>query len=361
VSWGVQEGRKPLFFFFPLLPGLSLRAKRSNLAKLKTINKNLCYNYGKGIIERPKVAKKAISGKQQPSTGALLAQSRRLLRQSGTRARKRLGQHFLIDEEVLGLILSAAELAPSDVIMEIGPGLGILTKELAARAGWVMAIELDDRLAAALKKTLASFENVAIINEDVLRIDPAALLEEQRASFPPIITGPSDYKVVANLPYYITSPVLRHFLTASAKPQFMVVMVQKEVAEAIAAEPGKMSLLSVSVQFYGRPEIIGYVPANCFYPAPEVDSALLRIEVYSQPTVAVTDEGSFFTLVRAGFAASRKQIGNSLVQGLGLTKAEVLALLERPNIAPQRRAETLTLEEWARLWQEFAKSGEPPC
>ena len=138
----------------------------------------------------------------------------------------------------------------------------------------------------------------------------------------------------------------------------MVVMVQKEVAEAIVAEPGQMSVLSVSVQFYGEPRIISYVPARCFYPVPEVDSAILRIEVYPQPAVAVTDEGSFFDLVRAGFTASRKQIVNSLAQGLGLPKAEVLSLLERASIVPQRRAETLTLDEWAKLWQVFARVGE---
>ena len=136
----------------------------------------------------------------------------------------------------------------------------------------------------------------------------------------------------------------------------MVVMVQREVAEVIAAKPGEMSLLSVSVQFYGEPTIIDYVPARCFYPAPAVDSAILKIEVYPQPKVVVTDEESFFKLVRAGFSASRKQIGNSLAQGLGLPKISALSLLEKSGITPQRRAETLTLEEWARLWEVFTGS-----
>ena len=282
--------------------------------------------------------------------GSLLAQTRRLLRQFDLRARKGLGQHFLIDGEVLELITSAAELAPVDLIVEVGPGLGVLTKELARQAGGVIAIELDNKLAALLRQTLASLDNVTIINEDVLQIEPATLLEEQKARFPQAINS---YKVVANLPYYITSPVLRHFLEATAKPQTMIVMVQKEVAEAIVAKPGQMSLLSVSVQLYGEPRIISYVPAQSFYPAPEVDSAILRIDLYPQPAVAVTDEGSFFELVRAGFAAPRKQIVNSLAQGLGLSKGEVLSLLERADIASQRRAETLTLEEWARLWRVF--------
>jgi 16S rRNA (adenine1518-N6/adenine1519-N6)-dimethyltransferase len=292
---------------------------------------------------------------------SLLAQTRRLLRQSNLRVRKGLGQHFLIDEEVLEAVTSAAELNPADVIMEIGPGLGILTQQLARQAGWVLAIELDSKLVAMLEQTLASFDNVTLINGDVLKIDPAALLQEQRTRFPPAINRPFSYKVVANLPYYITSPVLRHFLEASVKPQIMVVMVQKEVAEAIVARPGQMSVLSISVQFYGEPRIISYVPAHCFYPAPEVDSAILRVDLYPQPAVAVTDESGFFELVRAGCVASRKQIGNSLAQGLGLSKTEVLSLLKEASIVPQRRAETLTLDEWARLWQVFSRGRHADC
>ncbi len=278
-----------------------------------------------------------------------------MLRRFDLKARKRLGQHFLIDGEVLKLITSAAELTPTDIILEIGPGLGILTKELARQTGWVITVELDNKLANILKQTLASFDNVTIINKDILRIDPATLLREPKTKFAP---ATSPYKVVANLPYYITSPVLRHFLEASVKPEMMIVMVQKEVAEAIVAEPGQRSVLSISVQLYGKPRIVSYVPAQSFYPAPEVDSAILRIDLYSQPAVAVADEKGFFELVRAGFTASRKQIVNSLVQGLGLSKTEVLALLGRADIVPQRRAETLTLEEWAHLWRAFARAKE---
>ena len=305
------------------------------------------------------MAKKAAHRRHYLSEEPLLVQTRRLLRHFGIRARKGLGQHFLVDEEVLEFITSAAELNPTDVIMEIGPGLCVLTRELARQAGWVVTVELDTKLAAILEQTLASLNNVTVINEDILHVDPAALLQEQKIKFLPLITSPVSYKVVANLPYYITSPVLRHFLEAQVKPQLMVVMVQKEVAEAIVAEPGQMSVLSVSVQFYGKPRIISYVPAHCFYPAPEVDSAILRLDVYPQPTVEVPDKESFFELVRAGFSASRKQIVNSLVQGLGLPKTEVLSLLEKVSIMPQRRAETLTLEEWARLWQEFTQIGKP--
>ena len=294
-------------------------------------------------------------------TKSLLAQPRGLLRHFDLRVRKGLGQHFLIDEEVLESIISAAELTPADVIMEIGPGLGVLTKELARQAGWVIAVELDNRLAAILKQTLASFDNVTIINEDILKIEPAALLLEQKAKFPPAISSPLNYKVVANLPYYITSPVLRHFLEASVRPQFMVFMVQKEVAEVITAKPGQMSVLSISVQFYGEPKIIKYVPARCFFPSPEVDSAILRVDLHPHPTVAVTDERSFFELVRAGFSASRKQIVNSLSQGLEKPKANVLPLLQEASILPQRRAETLTLDEWAHLWQVFTRVRETAC
>jgi len=304
------------------------------------------------------VTKKVAHRRRYLKTGSLLAQTRGLLRHFDLKARKGLGQHFLIDGEVLGLITSAAEVTPADVIMEVGPGLGILTQELARQAGWVVAIELDSKLADILKQTLASFDNVTIINEDILEIEPAALLNEQKTRFPRAINTPFSYKVVANLPYYIASPVLRHFLEASLKPQIMVVMVQKEVAEAIVAEPGQMSLLSISVQFYGKPRIINYVPAQSFYPEPEVDSAILRVDLYPQPAVAVTDKSSFFELVRAGFTASRKQICNSLAQGLELPKAEVLSLLVRASIVPRRRAETLTLDEWAQLWQVFTRVGE---
>jgi len=307
------------------------------------------------------VTKKAIHKRRYLKTESLLTQTRRLLRRFDLRVRKGLGQHFLIDEEALKLITVAAQLTPADVVMEIGPGLGVLTREIAKQAAWVLAIELDNKLAAILKQTLASFNNVTIINADILRIAPEALLQETKAEFPSGVSGLSRYKVVANLPYYITSPTLRHFLEASVKPQIMVVMVQKEVAEGIVAEPGRMSLLSVSVQLYGEPTIVGYVPAQCFYPAPEVDSAILRIDLYPQPAAGVTDESGFFEVVRAGFCASRKQIGNSLAQGLELPKAEVLSLLDEAGVVPQRRAETLTLEEWARLWRVSTRAGESVC
>jgi 16S rRNA (adenine1518-N6/adenine1519-N6)-dimethyltransferase len=285
------------------------------------------------------------------SSDSLLAQTKKLLRRYDIRAKKGLGQNFLVDEKVLQIILDTAGLTPADTVIEVGPGLGLMTAELARRAGWVIAIELDNRLADILKKTL-SHDNIVILNEDVLGTDPAALLQGRAPGFPPALRP---YKVVANLPYYITSPVLRHFLEASVKPEVMVVMVQKEVAKAIVAEAGQRSVLSISVQFYGKPSIVTLVPAGAFYPAPEVDSAIVKIDVYRQPPVAVDDVEGFFKLVRAGFTAARKQVANSLSQGLGLPKSDVLDLLEKAGIDPRRRAETFTLEEWARLWRVFTE------
>lgn len=284
---------------------------------------------------------------------SLLAETRRLLRQSGLRVRKGLGQRYLIDEDVLKQIISAAELGPTDIVMEVGPGLGVLTRELARRAGYVVCIELDDKLAALLRKYLSAFNNVTVINQDILEVDPAGVLEGLSSRLP--AEASHNYKVVANLPYYITSPVLRLFLEARVKPRMIVVMVQKEVAEAIVAGPGKRSVLSISVQFYGRPVIVGYVPAQSFYPPPEVDSAILRIDLYPHPPVDVSDVKGFFEVVRAGFTAARKQMANSLARGLGLPKNEALSLLEKAGVDPRRRAETLTLEEWAQLWREFQK------
>ena len=283
-----------------------------------------------------------------------MAQTRKLLRQYGLRARKGLGQHFLVDDAVLETIVAAAALTPGDTVVEVGPGLGVLTKELAARAGRIIAVELDTGLASVLEKTIAPFGNAFIRNEDVLDIDPASLFGGLSQGPPPPMES---RKVVANLPYYITSPVIRHFLEASVKPGVMVLMVQKEVAETIVAAPGRRSVLSISVQFYGEPSIVSVVPADSFYPAPEVDSAILRIDVYPHPTVDVDEEG-FFRLVRAGFSASRKQAANSLAQGLGLPRTETAALLEKAGIETRRRAETFTIEEWATLWKVYTERHE---
>ncbi|MFC2006950.1 16S rRNA (adenine(1518)-N(6)/adenine(1519)-N(6))-dimethyltransferase RsmA [Chloroflexota bacterium] len=302
-----------------------------------------------------------ISGSDMMETGAagrvsLLTETRRQLRHFNLRVKKGLGQHFLVDRAVVGRIVSASRLTLTDVVIEVGPGLGVLTRELVRRAGWVVAIELDDRLAVILKETMVGFNNLTIVNEDILRIEPKVLLEELREQFPPEIGNPFNYKVVANLPYYITSPVMRHFLEAQAKPQTMVVMVQKEVAREITAKPGRLSLMGVSVQLYGEPAIVHHISPRSFFPMPEVDSSVLMVEVYDHPAVTPEDRDGFFRLVRAGFSSPRKQIANSLSQGLELPKAEVSTLLEKVGVLSQRRAETLTLDEWLHLWRVYANS-----
>jgi 16S rRNA (adenine1518-N6/adenine1519-N6)-dimethyltransferase len=229
----------------------------------------------------------------------------------------------------------------------------VLTSELAKRAGRVIAVELDDNLASLLKQTLAWASNLTIVHEDVLKITPSALLEKAG------IAAECGYKVVANLPYYITSAVLRYFLESDIRPGVMVVMVQKEVARAITAPPGEMSLLSVAVQFYGEARIVSGVSARSFFPAPKVDSAILKIRLYPRPLIDSDRTGSFFELVRAGFCANRKQLVNSLSQGLSLPKEEIRPLLEKAAIEPRRRAETLTIAEWVKLWRLFDTEVKP--
>jgi 16S rRNA (adenine1518-N6/adenine1519-N6)-dimethyltransferase len=274
------------------------------------------------------------------------------LRQFGFKPKKRLGQHFLIDEAVLERILSAAELSPGDIVVEVGPGLGILTEVLAKQGAKVIAVELDSKLVALLKKRLATFPNVKIIHADILELTPRQLLQDNLTASE-LAQG---YKVIANLPYYITSPVLSHFLEAQPRPSEMVVMVQKEVGEAIAAAPGKMRLLSVKAQFYSKPFIVSHVPAESFYPPPKVDSVILRLDVYSQPSLiqsGVSDVAGFFDIVMHGFHSPRKQLRNSLAHSLEMLPSEVATLLQKAGIEAKRRAETLSLEEWRELWKTF--------
>src|SRR4051812_31963819 len=218
------------------------------------------------------------------------------LRDAGLRPRKRLGQNFLTDRSVPPRIADAAMLRPDDQVIEVGPGLGVLTEELAGRldpeAGRLVAVELDDNLVPLLRERFAERPHVSLVHADVLEVTPAD------------IAGNHPYKVVANLPYYITSAVLRHFLEAEAKPDLMVVMVQREVAERMVARPPDMSLLSVAVQFYGKPKIMFRVPPGAFHPAPKIESAVVRIELYKpgEEAVNVEDEAGFFRVVRAGFS-----------------------------------------------------------
>jgi 16S rRNA (adenine1518-N6/adenine1519-N6)-dimethyltransferase len=275
---------------------------------------------------------------------------RQLVRQSGFKPRKRLGQHFLVDEAVLEHILSAAELSAGDVVVEVGPGLGILTQALAEQGARVVAVELDSKLVALLKRQVRDFPDVRIVHADVLDVAPRQLLQDNFTA-PELARG---YKVIANLPYYITSPVLSHFLEAQPRPSKMVVMVQKEVGEAIAAPPGKMRLLSVRAQFYSRPAIVSYVPAKSFYPVPKVDSVILRLDVYSRPPIEVSDAAGFFDIVMHGFSAPRKQLRNSLAHSLGIPPDQAASRLEKAGIDARRRAETLSLQEWRELWMVFA-------
>ena len=262
---------------------------------------------------------------------------RTLLRRHGLHPRKRMGQHFLTNPEILDRIVAAAELEADDVVLEIGPGLGHLTKQLAAAAGEVVAVELDRDLVAALETELVSFDNVKLVEGDILALDPAALVGERA------------YKVVANLPYNITSAALRHLLEARVPPQRIVVTIQYEVAERIVARDGKMSLLAVSIQFYGTPELIFRLKPGSFYPPPAVDSAVLRIDWHDEPPVPLADRKAFFQVVRAGFSQSRKQIRNSLTGGLRLSRETVTEALQAAGIDPRRRAERLDLDDWARL------------
>lgn len=282
----------------------------------------------------------------------LPGQVRGLLSHFGIRAKKSLGQHFLIDRRVLHRIVSAADLAPEDTVIEVGPGLGILTKELAKQARRVIAVEADAKLASAIGEIIGEFPNVSVIDSDILQTDPASLLTSGGVELDDL-----SYKVVANIPYYITAPILRHFLEASYKPSVMVVMVQKEVGEAVVAQPGEMGILAVSVQFYGKPRIVGYVSARSFYPPPKVDSAILQIELHEHPPVLVPETGKFFEVVRAGFSAPRKQLRNSLAQGLGVSPQQAADLIEGAEISPRRRAETLNLKEWARICEVVTEYG----
>lgn len=280
--------------------------------------------------------------------GLLVNRTKKELQRLNLRARKGLGQHFLVDEGALRRIVAAAELDPADVVIEVGPGLGILTRELAARAGTVVAIEVDSKLATALREALPCASKLTVINEDVLDTEPGGLLEAAG------VAPGTGYKVVANLPYYMASAVLRHFLESVPRPRLMVVTVQREVARQIAARPGKMSLLSVGVQLYGRPEIVAYVPASSFYPRPKVNSAVVRVHVYDRPLLQV-DETAFFRVVRGGFAAPRKQLHNSLAQGLEMLPRDAAALLEKAGIGPERRPATLGLEEWHKVYTALAE------
>ncbi len=270
----------------------------------------------------------------------------RLLREAGLRPHKGLGQNFLVDEAALRKVVAAAELVPDDLVLEIGAGLGSLTRLLAQESRRVLAVEIDAGLVRVLREVVADLPNVDVVPGDILALPVQELLDRFPA---PVAT----YKVVGNLPYYITSAVLRHLLEAPVRPASLVVTVQDEVARRITAAPGDMSLLAVSVQLYGQPRIVARVPAGAFYPVPKVDSAVVRVDLSAGPTVEVDDVDWFFSVARAGFSARRKQLHNSLGHALNLPADRIDAALRLAGIEPARRAQTLTLNEWARLAREL--------
>jgi 16S rRNA (adenine1518-N6/adenine1519-N6)-dimethyltransferase len=276
-----------------------------------------------------------------------------LLRRYGLRPDKGLGQNFLIDEAALQRVVDAAELQPEEAVLEIGPGLGSLTRLLATHSRRVVAVELDAALIPALHEILAGYDNVMIVQGDILALDPSVLMSEAGRA--------PGYCVVANIPYYITSALMRHLLEARQPPTKLALTVQREVAERICAEPGDLSLLALSVQVYGRPRVATRIPAGAFYPPPKVDSAVIRVDLYEQPRIPCAQLTSFFRLAKAGFSQKRKTLRNSLAGGLGWKGSQTEALLRQAGIDPQRRAETLDIEEWGALSGAFtASEGSAP-
>ena len=255
----------------------------------------------------------------------------------GIRPKKSLGQNFLVDPTHRARIVDAADLTVDDTVLEIVPGPGVLTELIAAAAGRVIAVELDDRLVPFLRKRFAAQPNVTIIHGDILRSDPDALAEGR------------PYKVVANLPYYITSAAIRHLLEAKSAPEVLVLTVQKEVGERMVAQPPDMSLLALGVQFYCTGRIVAKVPAGAFYPVPKVDSAVVRLDRRSTPVAEDVEASQFFAVARAGFSQPRKQLRNSLASGLQTAPADIEDWLALAGIDPKRRAETLSLADWAAL------------
>ena len=265
-----------------------------------------------------------------------------ILRQYGLRADRRLGQNFLHDKDSLEKVALRAGIQKDDGVLEIGTGLGSLTRYLSIYAHEVVTVELDGKLDKVLRVVLQPYENVRIIYGDILRLSPSEL------KLPP------DYIVAANIPYNITSAIIRHLLESQAKPRRIVLTIQKEVAERICSSPPDMSLLSLSVQVYGLPTMEDLIPAEAFYPVPRVDSAVVRIEIYPESRISNSLLPVFFKLIKAGFGQKRKTLRNALSAGLKSSTLEVETLLNQVGLDPQRRAETLSLEEWGNLADSFA-------
>ncbi len=265
------------------------------------------------------------------------------LKKYGIRPDKNLGQNFLTDPSILEKICSIAEVTEQDLVLEIGAGLGHLTAHLAGSARQVIAVELDGRLIPPLKEALLSFDNVHILQGDILQLDPGDILQE------------NDYLVVANIPYYITSRIIRNLLETEHKPKQITLTIQYEVAQRVCARTGRLSLLALSVLMYGDPSLEMRVPAEAFYPAPKVDSAVIKINLYPEPLLAGSLRNHFFTVIKAGFLHKRKTLRNSLSKGLGWPPAKAADLLSAASVDPQRRAETLSLEEWIEVTHQYDK------
>lgn len=274
------------------------------------------------------------------------------LKQNKLWAKKSLGQNFLVDLRVLDKIIAAAELKKSDTVLEIGPGMGILTTELIKKVNRVIAIEKDDKLADKLK-LITQNSKLITIEGDVLDLDLVKLMKLVKLK-----ANKASYKLVANIPYYITSRVLKKFLTKKNKPELIVLLTQKEVAERVCAKPGEMSVMSVAVQFYGEPEIVEIVKSRSFFPQPKVDSAIIKIKIKNDPSRLKGEaeagklkikEADLFKIVRAGFHARRKTLINNLAVGTNLSREQLFDILKRMELDKNVRAQELSVEQWIEL------------
>lgn len=266
---------------------------------------------------------------------------KQLLAQYQIKPLKRLGQNFLINKKALNDFINACDLKKNDIVLEIGPGLGTITQEIAKKVKRVIAIEKDRKMCEIMKQTLGGFENIEIINQDV---------SEELSSSKELSSFSGKIKVVGNLPFYITAPVIRKFLEAnppaSGPPKEMIFMIQKEVGQRICAQPPNMSVLAVSVQFYAKPKIVSYLPKNSFWPQPKVDSAIIKIIPKKQ---TVINAKLFFEVVKAGFAHPRKQLRNNFSKRLKMNKEKTEQWLLKNSIQPNQRAETLKVQDWINL------------
>ena len=260
---------------------------------------------------------------------------------------KSLGQNFITDKNVIERIVEGAGPTEDDLVIEIGPGIGVLTAEAAQQAAKVVAIEIDSKLIPTLDETLAEYDNVEVINQDILKTDLNGIIDEQRAKG----SFSGDVKIIGNLPYYITTPIIMHILENSIRAESITVMMQKEVADRIKASPGNKTYgaISAAVQYYCEVEQVVSVPKEVFVPRPKVDSAVLKLTIRDKKPVDLIDEKAFFTCIKSGFGQRRKTLLNSLTGTYGLPKDEIRRILEEAGIDPVRRAETLDMNEFAAI------------